>query len=86
MRFRAIATDYDGTIAHNDAVDASTLAALERAKKSGRKLLLVTGRELPDLQLAFPRLDLFDLAVVENPIPGKRDRLSFVPPPDRPWR
>ena len=47
-------------------MDASTLAALERARKSGRKLLLVTGRELPDLQLTFPRLELFDLAVVEN--------------------
>jgi HAD superfamily hydrolase (TIGR01484 family) len=66
MRFHAIATDYDGTIAHNSDVDAATLAALERAKKSGRKLLLVTGRELPDLQLVFPRLDLFDLVVVEN--------------------
>ncbi|MCE9564960.1 MAG: HAD-IIB family hydrolase [Planctomycetes bacterium] len=66
MRFHAIATDYDGTIAHDGGVDAPTLAALERAKKSGRKLLLVTGRELPDLQATFPRLDLFDLAVVEN--------------------
>ncbi|WP_259720542.1 HAD-IIB family hydrolase [Synechococcus sp. CS-1328] len=66
MRFHAIATDFDGTIAHNNDVDDATLAALERAKKSGRKLLLVTGRELPDLQLVFPRLDLFDLVVVEN--------------------
>ena len=66
MRFHALATDYDGTIAHNGAVDDDTVAALERAKKSGRKLVLVTGRELPDLQNIFPRLDLFDLAVVEN--------------------
>lgn len=66
MRFHAIATDFDGTIAHNNDVDDATLSALERAKKSGRKLLLVTGRELPDLQLVFPRLDLFDLVVVEN--------------------
>lgn len=66
MQFHAIATDYDGTVAHDGAVDVATLAALERAKTSGRKLLLVTGRELPDLQLAFPRLDLFDLVVAEN--------------------
>jgi hydroxymethylpyrimidine pyrophosphatase-like HAD family hydrolase len=88
MRFRAIATDYDGTIAHNDAVDAATLAALERAKKSGRKLLLVTGRELPDLQLAFPRLDLFDLAVVENGAvlfnpQTKEVRVLAEPPPPK---
>ncbi|MBA4190330.1 MAG: phosphoglycolate phosphatase [Planctomycetaceae bacterium] len=66
MRFHAIATDYDGTIAHDGVMDAATVAALERAKKSGRKLLMVTGRELPDLQSVCPRLDLFDLAVVEN--------------------
>jgi hydroxymethylpyrimidine pyrophosphatase-like HAD family hydrolase/energy-coupling factor transporter ATP-binding protein EcfA2 len=66
MRFHALATDYDGTIAHDGAVDDATVAALERAKKSGRKLVLVTGRELPELQSIFPRLDLFDLAVVEN--------------------
>ncbi|AWM40810.1 Sugar phosphatase YbiV [Gemmata obscuriglobus] len=66
MRFHALATDYDGTIAHDGAVDADTLKALEKLKKSGRKLIMVTGRELPDLLAIFPRLDLFDLAVVEN--------------------
>lgn len=66
MRFHALATDYDGTIAHHGKVDAPTIAALERAKKSGRKLILVTGRELPDLLLTFDRIDLFDLAVMEN--------------------
>src|SRR5262245_5423850 len=66
MRFHALATDYDGTIAHHGRVDAPTLAALERARKSGRKLVLVSGRELPDLQTVFDRLDLFDLAVLEN--------------------
>ncbi len=66
MRFHALATDYDGTIAHNGKVDEPTLAALERLRKSGRKLLLVSGRELPDLQKTFDRLDLFHLAVLEN--------------------
>jgi hydroxymethylpyrimidine pyrophosphatase-like HAD family hydrolase/energy-coupling factor transporter ATP-binding protein EcfA2 len=66
MRFHALATDYDGTIAHDGVVDDDTVAALERARSSGRKLILVTGRELPELQSLFPRLDLFDLAVVEN--------------------
>jgi hypothetical protein len=66
MRFHALATDYDGTIAHDGRVDDDTLAALERVRDSGRKLILVTGRELPELRSLFTRLDLFDLAVVEN--------------------
>jgi len=86
MRFHAIATDYDGTIAHDGVVDAPTLAALERARKSGRKLIMVTGRELSDLQQVFPRLDLFDLVVVENGAvlfnpQTKEIRILAEPPP-----
>jgi HAD superfamily hydrolase (TIGR01484 family) len=66
MRYRALATDYDGTIAHHGTVTAETAASLEALKHSGRKLLLVTGRELPDLQRVCPMLDLFDRCVVEN--------------------
>lgn len=46
----AVATDYDGTLAHHGKVDAPTIAALERLKASGRKLLMVTGRELSSLK------------------------------------
>ena len=42
------------------------MAALHRLRASGRRLLLVTGRELPDLQEVFPHLELFDRVVVEN--------------------
>jgi hydroxymethylpyrimidine pyrophosphatase-like HAD family hydrolase len=35
-------------------------------RASGRKLILVTGRELPELRDLFSSLDLFDLVVVEN--------------------
>jgi len=66
MYLIAFATDYDGTLAHNGKVDAPTIAALDRLKASGRKLLMVTGRELPDLKLAFDRFDLFDVVVAEN--------------------
>ena len=66
MRYVALAVDYDGTLAHDGQVSASTLAALERLKASGRRLLLVSGRELRDLQQIFSRLDLFDLSVLEN--------------------
>ncbi|NLD68932.1 MAG: HAD-IIB family hydrolase, partial [Limnobacter sp.] len=66
MYLIAFATDYDGTLAHHGAVDEPTLAGLERLRESGRKLLMVTGRELPDLQRVFDRLDLFDVVVAEN--------------------
>jgi hydroxymethylpyrimidine pyrophosphatase-like HAD family hydrolase len=39
----ALATDYDGTLASQGMVDAATLAALERFKATGRRLILVTG-------------------------------------------
>ncbi len=66
MRYLALATDYDGTLAHDGRVDEATLAALERLRQSGRRLILVTGRELEDLQKTFSRLDLFDRVVAEN--------------------
>jgi len=66
MYFIALATDYDGTLASHGGVDEQTIAALERLKASGRRLLLVTGRELPDLKRVFDRLDLFDVVVAEN--------------------
>ncbi len=66
MRFLGLACDYDGTIAHHGVVDEGTIAALERLRASGRKLLLVTGRELDDLFSVFPRIDLFDRVVAEN--------------------
>ena len=44
MRYLALCTDYDGTLAHHGKVDAPTIAALEKFRASGRKLVLVTGR------------------------------------------
>ncbi len=40
--------------------------ALAGFRRSGRMLILVTGRELPDLMSIFPRLELFDRVVAEN--------------------
>ena len=62
MRYLALATDYDGTIAHDGVVDAPTLAALRRVRDSGRRLILVTGRELDDLFDTFAHCDVFDRA------------------------
>ena len=66
MRYKALATDYDGTLAHDGHVTQPTVSALGRLRASGRRLILVTGRELPDLLRIFPHLDLFDWVVAEN--------------------
>jgi hydroxymethylpyrimidine pyrophosphatase-like HAD family hydrolase len=84
--FVALATDYDGTLAHNGKVDDDTVEALGKLKASGRKSILVTGRELADLERAFARLDAFDLIVCENgallfdPADKKETPLADPPP------
>jgi HAD superfamily hydrolase (TIGR01484 family) len=83
--FRALATDYDGTLASNGAVSKTSLEALARLKASGRKLLMVTGRELPDLRQVFPQVDVFDVVIAENGAllyrPGRsEERLGARPP------
>src|SRR3569833_1182815 len=66
MRYYALATDYDGTLAHNGKVDDGTYAALERLRTTRRKLILVTGRRLDDLMTVFDRIEIFDRVVAEN--------------------
>ncbi|MCB8882692.1 HAD-IIB family hydrolase [Acidisoma cellulosilytica] len=85
MYFLALATDYDGTLAHDGVVSAETIAALQRFRASGRRLILITGREIRDLKAAMPDLTLFDIIVAENgallydPKTG-RERLLGTPP------
>jgi hydroxymethylpyrimidine pyrophosphatase-like HAD family hydrolase/energy-coupling factor transporter ATP-binding protein EcfA2 len=66
VRYLALATDYDGTLATHGSVEPEDVDALERLRASGRKALLVTGRELDDLQRVFDRIDVFDRVVAEN--------------------
>jgi hypothetical protein len=66
MRFMALASDYDGTLAHDGIVNQQTVEALLRFRQSGRLLILVTGRELADLEAVFPQLNLFHRVVAEN--------------------
>jgi hydroxymethylpyrimidine pyrophosphatase-like HAD family hydrolase len=88
MRYLALAADYDGTIAHDGVVKPNVLAAFEQLKASGRKLLLVTGRELDELLGIFPEITLFDRVVAENgallyrPATGERKLLTAEPPPE----
>ena len=66
MRYHALATDYDGTVAHDGVIDEPTWAALRRLRAGGRKLVMVTGRELDELLGLLPHADLFDRIVAEN--------------------
>ena len=59
MRYHALACDYDGTIAHDGKVDDATVAALERLRETGRRVILVTGRQLDDLKQVFPEAGNF---------------------------
>jgi hydroxymethylpyrimidine pyrophosphatase-like HAD family hydrolase len=87
MRYLALATDYDGTLAKDGRVDESAMAALERFRDSGRRLILVTGRELDELMEVFPHLDLFERVVAENgaliyrPAVREEKLLGEPPPP-----
>jgi hydroxymethylpyrimidine pyrophosphatase-like HAD family hydrolase len=88
MFFVALATDYDGTIAEHGIVTEATCKAIEALKRSGRRAILVTGRELPDLLSIFPQIGLFDLVVAENgallydPATQKEEPLAPPPPPE----
>lgn len=66
MRYVAVATDYDNTLAFDGRVEQETMTALERLLQAGRKIILVTGRLLPDILRIFPEIGLCDRVVAEN--------------------
>ncbi|HXT07844.1 MAG TPA: HAD-IIB family hydrolase [Roseiarcus sp.] len=86
-RFVALASDYDGTLAKDGKVSASTLAALNRFKACDGRIVLVTGRVLPELEAVFPDIGVCDLVVAENgallfwPKSGEVRLLAPPPPP-----
>lgn len=86
MRYTAIALDYDGTIAHDGCVPPHVLEGLRGLKATGRKVILVTGRELDELLGILPEIGIFDRVVAENgalmyqPDTGRRTELGEPPP------
>jgi hypothetical protein len=87
QKYVALATDYDGTLAHDGVVDEPTIASLRRARRAGLRLLMVTGRELSDLFATFAHSDLFEMIVAENgallyaPATKTSRTLADPPPP-----
>jgi hydroxymethylpyrimidine pyrophosphatase-like HAD family hydrolase len=85
MRFAALATDFDGTLAHNNVAGADAIDALLQLKRSGRRVILVTGRMLPDLRASFTEMELFDGVVAENGAvlydPSQNATRVLAPPP-----
>jgi hydroxymethylpyrimidine pyrophosphatase-like HAD family hydrolase len=66
MRYQLLASDYDGTLADQGLVSPEIVGKLRMLQATGRKLALVTGREMQDLVLAFPDYKVFDYIVAEN--------------------
>jgi HAD superfamily hydrolase (TIGR01484 family) len=87
VNIHVFATDYDGTIAEGNRINEATGRALARVRATGRKVLLVTGRMLPDLQSVCPDLDeQFDAVVAENGalvyFPERREVRTLGDPPE----
>jgi hydroxymethylpyrimidine pyrophosphatase-like HAD family hydrolase len=88
MRYLALAADYDGTLAHDGKVAEATVAALRRFRASGRRLIMVTGRIMPELMATFGHVDLFDRIVAENgallydPATKEEKTLTDAPKPE----
>ncbi|MFH0785421.1 MAG: HAD-IIB family hydrolase [Pseudomonadota bacterium] len=86
MRYHVLATDYDGTLAQDGRVDAATVDSLRKLLATGRRLLMVTGRELPELLSVFPEIDLFEWVVAENGgllyRPSTKEEIPLAEPPN----
>jgi HAD superfamily hydrolase (TIGR01484 family) len=85
MRYFCLTCDYDGTIARDGRIPASTVEALKQVSASGRKLVLATGRDLNDLLQTFAEISLFDRVVAENGgllyWPANREKKLLTDPP-----
>jgi hydroxymethylpyrimidine pyrophosphatase-like HAD family hydrolase len=86
MRYVALAAGFDGTLARDGRVDERCIEALRALSATGRKLILVTGRELRELLEIFPEVRMFDYVVAENgavmhrPATRESEILAQAPP------
>jgi hypothetical protein len=87
VNVHVFACDYDGTIADGGRCCPEIVQALARVRESGRKVLLVTGRMLPDLRSVCADVDrMFDAVVAENGallyFPETREARTLGDPPE----
>lgn len=86
MRYVALAAGFDGTLARDGRCDERCIDALRALGATGRKLILVTGRELRELLEIFPEARMFDYVVAENgavmyrPATRQSEILAQAPP------
>jgi hydroxymethylpyrimidine pyrophosphatase-like HAD family hydrolase len=86
MRYVALAAGFDGVLARDDHCDERCIDALRALSATGRKLILVTGRELRELLEMFPEARIFDYVVAENgavmyhPATRQSEILAQAPP------
>lgn len=65
--FRAIAIDFDGTLAVDGPPTDVVRAAIDRVRVAGLRTILATGRILTELYDVFPAVErYFDVVVAEN--------------------
>src|SRR5215469_3279753 len=66
MKMRALALDYDGTIAVNGVLDPRVKEAILDVRVRGVVVILVTGRILSELTKVAGDVSFFDAIVAEN--------------------
>ncbi|HXU21214.1 MAG TPA: HAD hydrolase family protein [Verrucomicrobiae bacterium] len=85
MKFRALALDYDGTIAEDGVLNPDVRAAIAEVRACGTVVVIVTGRTISDLKRVVGNLDFIDAVVAENgavlELPNRYSMLIGAPPP-----
>jgi hydroxymethylpyrimidine pyrophosphatase-like HAD family hydrolase len=87
MKFKVLALDYDGTIAHEGAFHPDVHDAIASVRVRGIKVIIVTGRILRELERVAGHLDFVDAIVAENgavlafPRSGRSYTLARPPEP-----
>ncbi len=85
MKFRALALDYDGTIAKDGVLSPDVRDAIGEVRQRGVAVALVTGRQVADLRRVVGDVTCFDVIVGENgcvldfPATGRHVLLAHPP-------